>query len=322
MDGNIFLVGERVITLALILLAGVYARKINILDDATTKKFSAFLVNITQPLMIIASFQMEFDIDRLREGAWIFVVSAAVHLIVAAIAWLLFKPVRNFEARKIYQMGTVFANIGFLGFPVLSVIFGYELGIFYGVFYTMFFNFFVWTYGVYLISKKSDEKNMESMESKVKLPLRKIFLNANMISSVAGILMFVLRIRIPTVLLDSVQLVGDMTFPLAMIIIGSLICTIKFKEVFADKRIYYFLFVKLLLLPVVMLLIGAMLNIPSLFVYIGALMLAMPSGALVAILAETYESDAKAAAANVGISTLFSIITIPAVLWIIELVLG
>jgi len=316
MDGNMFLVGERVITLALILLAGVYARKINILDDATTKKFSAFLVNITQPLMIIASFQMEFDIDRLREGAWIFVVSAVIHLLVAAIAWLLFKPVRNFETRKIYQMGTIFANIGFLGFPVLSVIFGYELGIFYGVFYTMFFNFFVWTYGVYLISKKSEAKN------KVKLPLRKIFLNANMISSVAGILMFVLRIRIPTVLLDSVQLVGDMTFPLAMIIIGSLICTIKFKEVFADKRIYYFLFVKLLLLPVVMLLIGAMLNIPSLFVYIGALMLAMPSGALVAILAETYESDAKAAAANVGISTLFSIITIPAVLWIIELVLG
>ena len=316
MDGNIFLVGERVVTLALILLAGVYARKINILDEATTKKFSAFLVNVTQPLMIIASFQMEFDINRLREGAWIFVLSAVIHSLTAVIAWLLFKPIRDFEARKVYQMSSIFANIGFLGFPVLSVIFGYELGIFYGVFYTMFFNFFVWTYGVYLISKKADAKN------KVKVPLRKIFLNAGMLSSVAGILMFVLRIRIPYVLLSSVQLVGDMTFPLAMIIIGSLICTIKFKEVLLDKRIYYSIFVKLLLLPVIMLAIGTLLNLPTLLVYIGALMLAMPSGAMVAILAETYESDAKGAAANVGISTLFSIITIPAVLWLIEWMLG
>lgn len=315
MNDSIFLVGGRVLTLFLILFVGLYARKINILDPGSTKKLSAFLLNITQPLMIITSFQMDFDAEKLREGGGLFVTSAVIHVFTAAAVLLFFKPVRNFEQRKVYQMCALFGNVGFLGFPVLSVVFGDYMGIFYGVFYGMFFNIFIWTYGVYLISKKEDAKG------KIKLPVKEIFLNAGMLASIAGIIMFVLRIRIPLVLLNSMELTGDMTFPLAMVIIGSLIYDIKLKEVFTDKKIYYFMFIKLIALPVIILFAGRLLNLPELFIYMGALMSAMPSAAMAAMFAETYDSDARAAAANVGVSTLFSIVSIPAVIWLIELVL-
>ena len=316
MDGSIFLVGEKVFTLFLILFAGIYARKINILDQAATKKLSALLLNITQPLMIITSFQMEFDVGKLKEGAGIFALSAAIHIITAAGVLLFFKPVRDFEQRKVYRMCTLFGNVGFLGFPVLSIVFGDNTGVFYGAFYNMFFNMFIWTYGVFLMSQKEDARN------KIKLPLKKIIFNAGMLSSLTGIIMFVLRIRTPPFLLNSMELLGGMTFPLAMVIIGSLIYDIKFKDVLADKKIYYFMFVKLIALPVLVLLAGRLLNLPRLFVYMGALMSAMPSAAMAAIFAETYESDAKSGAAAVGTSTLFSVITIPAVIWLAELVLA
>ena len=82
------------------------------------------------------------------------------------------------------------------------------------------------------------------------------------------------------------------------------------------------MFIKLIALPVIILFAGTLLNLPRLFVYIGALMSAMPSAAAVPMFAETYgsQTEAKNAAAKVGVSTLFSIITIPAVIWLIELV--
>lgn len=316
MNDSIFLVSEKVITLFLVVFAGIYARKINILDASSTKKLSAFLLNITQPLMIVTSFQIDFDAEKLKEGAGIFVLSVIVHLFTAAAAFFLFKPVKDYERRKVFQMCVIFGNCAFLGYPVLRVVFGDDLGVFYGAFYTIFFNIFIWTYGVYLISKKDSSQNKS--EDKIKFPVKKIFLNAGMISSVIGIIIFVLRIKMPLVLFNSAKLVGDMTFPLAMVIIGSLICNIKLKEIFADRQNYYFIFIKLLLIPAIILFACRLLNLPKIYIYMGALMSAMPSAANAAIFAETYESDAKCGAADVGLSTLFSIISIPAIIWLIE----
>ena len=312
MDGSIFLVSERIITLFLIVFAGIYARRIKILDWGTTKKLSALLINITQPMLIITSFQIDFDAEKLKQGAGIFGLSAVLHIFFAALTFLLFKPVKDFEERKVYQLSTIFANCAFLGFPVLQVVFGDDLGIFYGAFYAMFFNIFIWTYGVYLISKKDNNEN------KIKLPVKKIFLNAGMISCVTGIILFALRIKLPSFLFNSAKLVGDMTFPLAMLIIGALIYDVKLKYIFANKKNYYFVFIKLILLPVLVLFACRFLKLPDLYIYMGALMTAMPSAANAAIFAETYESDAKCGAANVGLSTLFSIASIPFIIWLIE----
>ena len=307
-----FLVSEKVITLFLIVFAGIYARKIKILDWDTTKKLSALLLNITQPMLIITSFQLDFDAEKLKQGACIFALSAVIHIFFAALTFLLFKPVKNFEERKVYQMSAIFANCAFLGFPVLQVVFGDDLGVFYGAFYAMFFNIFIWTYGVYLISKKNTGEN------KFKIPVKKIFLNAGMISCAAGIILFAFRIKLPAVLFNSAKLVGDMTFPLAMLIIGALIFDIKPRYIFANKKNYYFIFIKLVLQPVLVLFVLKILNLPELYIYMGTLMSAMPSAANSAIFAETYGSDAKCGAANVGLSTFFSIAAIPLIIRLIE----
>jgi hypothetical protein len=73
---------------------------------------------------------------------------------------------------------------------------------------------------------------------------------------------------------------------------------------------------------VIILFSGRLLGLPSLYIYMGALMSAMPSAANAAIFAETYESDAKCGAANVGLSTLVSIISIPFIIWLIEWAIG
>jgi len=323
MDGSVFLVSEKVITLFLVLFIGIIARKFNIIDGAATKKMSALLLNITQPLMIITSFQMDFDSEKLKNGLMIVILSVLIHILSAVAAFIIYKPIKDNGKRKVYEMGTIFCNCAFLGYPVLRVIFGGELGIFYGAFYTMFFNIFIWTYGVYLITRKNknDKNDNANNNEKTKLPVSKIFLNAGMISSVIGIIIFITGIKLPGVLYDSAKLAGDMTFPLSMIIIGSLISEIKLKDMFLSVRNYYFIFVKLLFIPVITALICYMLKLPSLIIYMGTIMTALPSAANVAIFAETYGADSKAGAINVGLSTLLSIGTIPLMIYFLDNIL-
>ena len=316
MDGSALLVIEKVATLFLILLAGIAARKMNIIDWHATEKLSAFLLNITQPLMIITSFQMDFDSEKLKNGAYLFVLSAIVHVFTAATVFLLYKPIKSGDKKKVYEMSTIFCNCAFLGYPVLKVIFGEDLGVFYGAFYAMFFNIFIWTYGVLLITR-----NGKGGAPKPKIPAKKIFLNAGMVSSVLGIMIFLAGIKLPKVLYDSSKLIGDMTFPLSMVIIGSLVSDIKPKEMFLSAENYYYIFVKLIFFPLSVGFVCYMLKLPRLIVYMGTVMSSLPSAANVAIFAQAYGADSKAAAINVGLSTLFSIGTIPLAIYFLDNVL-
>ncbi|MCL2813802.1 MAG: AEC family transporter [Oscillospiraceae bacterium] len=319
MNKSSLLVTEKVTTLFLIMIAGIIARKTNIIDWPATKKLSAFLLNITQPLMIITSFQMDFDSEKLKNGFSLFALSVIAHTVTSAAAFLLYKPIKNGDQKKVYEMGTIFGNCAFLGYPVLKVIFGEDLGVFYGAFYAMFFNIFIWTYGIYLITRKSGGRKSGSLGAAISA--KKIFLNAGMIASVLGIIVFLTGIKLPGVLYDSSKLIGDMTFPLSMVIIGSLISDIKPKDMFLSPKSYYYIFVKLILLPLSAGLICHALKLPVLIVYMGTIMAAMPSAANVAIFAETYGADSKTAAINVGLSTLFSIGTIPLAIYFLDNVL-
>ena len=310
---NVLLVSEKIITLFLILFAGVIAKKINIIDRASTKKLSALLLNVTQPLLIITSFQIAFDPEKLTNGLMIFALSAVIHIFTAFAVFWIYKPVKNTGHRKIYEMATIFCNCAFLGFPVLRVIFGDELGVFYGSFYAMFFNIFIWTYGVVLMTRGGSPR---------KFPVRKIFLNAGMTASVTAIILFAAEIKMPAVLFDSSKMVGDMTFPLSMIIVGSLIADIKLKEMILQLKNYYYIFVKLIFFPVFVALACYALKLPPLLIYMGAIMTAMPSAANVAIFAETYNADSKHAAIIVGLSTLFSAGTIPLIMYFLNNILG
>ena len=316
MNTSSFLVIEKVTTLFLILLAGIIARKTNTIDWPATKKLSAFLLNITQPLMIITSFQMDFDSEKLKNGFSLFALSVIIHVLTSAVVFLFYKPIKSGDERKVYEMATIFCNCAFLGYPVLKVIFGDELGVFYGAFYAMFFNIFIWTYGVYLITRKAGGRSFA-----INFPVKKIFLNAGMISSVLGIVIFLTGIKLPGVLYDSSKLVGDMTFPLSMVIIGSLISDINPKDMFLSAKNYYYIFIKLIFVPLCVGLICYTLKLPRLITYMGTIMSSMPSAANVAIFAETYGSNSKLAATNVGLSTLFSIGTIPLAIYFLENIL-
>lgn len=302
----------KVFVLFLAMFAGVAARLSKVIDEKSTKVLSSFLVNITNPLLMIYSFQLDFDIEMLKTGGRIFLLSAIMHTLYALLSKLLFCRIKSIRSKSVYEFALIFANCGFIGFPVLMAMYG-QIGLFYGAFFTGYFNLFVWTYGVFVMNRNSEEK-------KFKIDFKKLFLNIGFLSIVIGILLFVLRIKLPLPIYDAAKLVGDMTFPLSMIIIGSLVTVLDFKSLYKNGFIYIFAAVKLLLLPLLAIAACYLLKPPPLITNMCVVMAAMPSATNTAVFAEIYDGDSPLAAKCVGVTTLLSLFTIPAVVYLMNIV--
>lgn len=311
MNINVMPVMEAVVTLFVVMIVGIIGRITGILNSKTTKSLSEVLVKITQPMLIIASLQIDFTKEKLSTGLWLILISGITHIAITVFASFLYRkhPQRQ---RKVYIMGTVFGNCAFMGFPILIAMFPAD-GLFYGAFYTFFFNFYLWTYGTFILAKGS---------SKQYNPLKSL-LNVGTISCIISFLMFVFQIRLPAPVLNAVTDIGSMTFPLAMLIVGALIGGLGIKNMFSGQDGYFYSIVKLLLLPAITLLICVIFRLDKGLTLLLVAMNSVPSAANNAIFAELYNADAPLGAKLVGLSTLFSVATIPLMLllttWILSL---
>lgn len=296
-----------VLAFFIVMLIGAVVRIFGVLDWQATKKIAGFVVNVTQPLLIICAFQTSYTADRLKIALSLIGVSAVILVALSLLAAVIFKNSEKGD-RAVFQFGLVFANWSYLGYPILAALFG-SVGYFYGACFTLFFNVYIRLYGVIILSKGKKNSNL----------LRDIILNPGTIAAAVGILLFLFKISLPSFLLDSFKLVGDMTFPLSMIVVGSLMCNQPLKNLFKGK-LYSFSFAKLIVVPIITLTICALMNILLGFdkglTYICVAMTCLPASADTALYSELYKANSPLGACTVGATTLFSVVTIPAMLWL------
>lgn len=299
---------QKITVLFISLFAGYISRKAKIIHRDTTKSLSAFLAYVTNTCLYICILQVDYDTEKLKKAAQVFILSIIIHSLTAIFSHLIFKRTKKPKQRVVYEFALMYDNCGYMGFPLIlsmSSVFGQD-GLFYGVIYASVFNLFCWSHGICLMNSSNEEKN--------KLNWKKIFFNPGMLSILVGLSLFLLKIRIPTVLYDGLTLVGDMTFPLAMIIIGSLLADINLLKVFKEYNIYLFALLKLLALPLITLTFVTLFKLPSYLAIIGVTMTAIPPAANTVVLSELYDNDSFLAAKLVGIPTLLSSITLPIML--------
>lgn len=290
---------NQVIVLFLILIVGFIARKLSIVNEEVKKKLSELLLKITSPFLVIASFQFEFSRDKLINAAIVLAIGVGVHTFAILLGTVLFNRMPE-GSRNVLKFITVFANCGYMGFPVLDSLFG-KTGIFYGSIYVAAFNIFTWTYGVMLFS--GGKKNQGS--------IRKALLNPGIISVAIGMVFFLFSIRLPDPIFKALDIVGSMTTPLSMIIIGALLAEADFRNILSGFAMYCGIFVRLILMPLITIGVLKLLGVTGMLLSVPAVLSGMPAAANTAIFAEMFEGDSLFASRCVAISTLLSMITIP-----------
>lgn len=299
MDLSIIVNG--VISLFLIILVGVYAAKRKIITKEINKGLTNILLKITLPCLVVSSFI--FDLSEELKGNIIkcFIYSPLVLLISIVVSYIFLLPIKGGK-KIIIQFANVFSNCGFIGFPIVFSIYGNE-GVIYASIFNLFFTVFLWTYGVILFNGKMKRED-----------IKQVLLNPAIIAVIIGLIIMVLGINIPNVLSSTLDLVGNMTSPLSMIIVGVILGNAKIISYLKDKSIYYSVFLKLIVMPCIIIIISKIINDNSLVSKTLIILTAMPAAAMTSILAESFDKESEYSAVIVFITTLFSLITFPILL--------
>ena len=300
---DIMVVFQTMLKLFLLLVLGFVLFKCHIFDEYTNKKISALIVNVASPMLIISSIA---GVEGSNKSIVFLMIGAGILMYIGFI--ILGKIInRLFPFPKkdwpVYECMVVFANTGFMGYPVLLDVFGQE-AVFYASLIHMAFNFFVYTYAIMCLTKGDD--------SEFKLNFKQL-LTPGIILIFVGIFIYLFDIQLPSVLMDTINSVGSLTAPLSMMMIGSSLAVYPIKDSFTDWRSYVFAFVRLMIVPFVTMIMCRLLHIDAYYANITIITNAMPVGSMVLMLATQYNANVKIVPRNIVVSTLLSVITIPIV---------
>ena len=317
-----------ILTLFFLMICGYICRKTKIIDDKASKALSRLIVSIGQPMMIIGALNnVKFSKENLTIGWQVLLISLVMHLLMAAMAFLICRPMKkgNFDRAKIFEFSLVFANAGFIGFPILDSIFGNGIGSFMGAFYVVFFNIFIWTWGIMILARERDD---------IKLTPKKIFINYGTVPCAIGILLFLLQpyivppagsVLAPAydALSQFFNYLGSLCTPISVLVTGALLATMPLSDMFKNGRLYLHSGIKLLVFPVVLCLLAKLVGLNDTYVLLVTAMAGVPSAAMVTMLAELHDIEPGYASQSVGMTSILSTATLPLVMlfaqWVVTL---
>lgn len=267
----------------------------NWINQEGSRQISALLLNVVTPVLIILSYQMKFDIQKLQTLLLTFLLSAVSFGISIVVSQLLFQK----EGAELV-FSSVFSNASFFAVPIVEATLGNE-ALLYLTAYLACFNIIVWTYGHSLMKQDSN-----------KICLKQLITNPGVGGVLVGLLLFVSSVRLPGVVLTAMRSIANLNTPLAMIVFGVFFAQIEFKSMFDQKRIWLVSLIRLLVLPgctlAILFFIPQTYHTMKLTLIIAS---SAPTAITTALFAQKHERDYQLATKSIGHSSLFSIITIP-----------
>lgn len=297
-----FTVFFQMLALLLMIGAGYLVTKKGMLDEHTNNQMSDMIVHIFNPLLVLASAassvgQISLDAIKLAGGI------AAGMFLVFILAGSLLDPLfeKDKEQRKIFQLMFVFSNVGFIGIPVISSIFGTEYVVYVTEFmlvYTLVF----YTYGIALMDGKLTAASLRAM------------MNPGTVSGLLAMAIIIFDIHLPDFLKTAVTYLGNVTSPMALVAVGFALAESDLKKIFGQLRLYLFSFVKLLALPLLMLPLLRLILGESDLLAVCIVMFGMPVGNMPLILGNQKGIDVTSCSAAIILTTVLCVLTVPLLL--------
>ena len=220
---------EQVAVLYIIVAVGVIADKTGLYTEKVAKSCTDLLFYIATPAMIINSFfTLEYN-SQTAKGLFIALGCGFIlHFVSAALPELIFLRCPKDRA-CIFKYAAAYGNCGYMGLPLAGAVAGEE-GVFYCSAVIISFQIFSFTHGVYIMNKR--EKG-----GRAKFDLKMLLLNPGVVSVIVGMPVFLLSLKLPTVVTAPVQHIANITTPMAMLIFGTYIANTKFSSMFKEWRI-------------------------------------------------------------------------------------
>ena len=298
---------NQMIVMFLLLLVGLLCAKIGVIDAAFNRKLSYLVLNVAQVATILAAAMNVDDVLSAGKILGVLGIGFLVLLLLYLFSFgytFLFRIPR--PERGVWQFLATLGNFGFMGFPVTSALLGAQ-ALFYNSLALIPMLIVSYTLGVAMLTGGRGQK----------LRLKAVLLCPPLLASVLAAVIVLTGFRPPAAIVTAANTLGGMTTPGAMLVVGASLGQMSAKEVLGDWRMYAFSLLRLLSAPVLIWLILRQFVHDGLVLSVMVLLSAMPSAANATMMSMQYGGDEKAASRGVFLSTLFSFVTIPLLVWLL-----
>lgn len=288
------------VTLFIIVILGYLLRKLNYFEGDFDKKLSALIIDVTCPLLILSSVMGDELPDR-KLILPLLGVGFATYILLCVLAFTVPRLItKDTMAQGMIGFAMMFGNVGFIGYPIVASIFGHQ-AIFYAALLNMPNTFFIFTAGVMLVK---GERSRGSFNWKM-------FLSPMMLSAYIATIIVAFGIHVPHLIGNPVTMIGNITVPGSLLVIGSSLSEIKFGNMLRDYRVYVTSLFRLVLIPLVMYAVFRLCNVNELVNEINTVVIAMPVAAFGVMFCMRYNRDENLMTELTLVTTVLSVITIP-----------
>lgn len=308
---------HQMFVLFMLMAVGFICRKIGLMNDRISKGMSGIVVNIASPAFILsAGINKEEYVDPSKMLACV-LAAAGIYAALIIIAIVLPRLLRIDDSHVgTYRVMTIFSNIGFMGFPIVSAIYG-STGLLYASIFQFPYNLLIYTYGIQAMKPADADSGTELQvpenDGQGILRLLKKVINVGVISVFISLILYFGRVHVPQPIEDVVSSLSGLTVPLSMMVIGYSLGGMKISSLLGDVKLILFSFFKLILIPIVGTFILHMFIKDPVLLGVCFVMIATPVGSMTAMLAQHYGGDEDTASRGVALTTLLSVVTIPMV---------
>lgn len=309
---------KKMMELFIIIIIGYVTHRLNILTTEVKKALSKVVLYVTLPGTILSSVMNAETLPSLGQIGRILIFAFLSYAVFFVIAKLTGKLLRLQGKQKgAVEFAIIFSNVGFVGFPVTYAVFGAD-SVFYTCIFNLPFNVICYSLGVMLLTAgaagqkaKDDEPRNEDKKAKVRRWV-KLIATPSLISSVIALIMAAFGYQGPEFIADTVELIGDVTTPAALLIIGIALAEMPVKEMFSNVKAYIVALISVLVTPMIIFLIfNPFAGGDRLLIGEAVIIAGMPVATAGTMLCVEYGGDEKLMAQMTFISTVLSLVTIP-----------
>ena len=286
----------------LLVLLGMFFRR-KVVSAQFQRELSQVIVDLLLPCNILISFQVTLNSEMVSRAVSVFLISLAGQLVSLALAKFAFNRVAP-DRRSVMQSTSICSNAGFLGMPVAEGIWSGE-GVFFASIFLLPVRFFMWTVGVTFFCKEKGRALM-----------KKLLTNPCIIATLLGLVLLLTQWRMPAVLYSTLSSLSRCVTGMSMFMIGMTVAHLHWRD-FLDKQVLLISALRLVGQPAIIWMGCRLLGAEPLATSVSVILMAMPAGATVALMAARYNCAEEFAADVVTVSTILSLFTIP--LWAILL---
>ena len=290
------------LTLFAIVVVGYIAGKIEYMGGTFDKRLSKLVIDITCPALILSS-AMTGELPDRRYILPLLGISALTYVLFTGVAlWLPRLMTKKKDDEGVIGFAMMFGNVGFMGYPIVASIFGHE-AVFYAAVLNVVNTFAVFTVGTILITGKT--VNGPKFQ-------KKVLWSTPMLSAYVTMLIVALRINgIPAWISQPLTMIGNITVPAALLIIGSSMSQLPLRALLGNRTIYLTTLLRLALLPIGIHYLFTLLGFDPFVVGINTVVIAMPVATYGTILCLRHGKDTTLITELTFITTLLSMLTIP-----------